>query len=300
MRYIKVNDPREVYRYTKVENPPLFGKTVKKDGYRISEFSFPSPVKMPIPETNTVFADYFEPDNKESGNLCILIHGHGFRGYSSMIYFAGNLARNGVKTVLLTLPFHGKRRAQGVTDGTGFFVLDSVGMLMRFRQSVLDARAIIDFAENGVFGDVERISVAGLSLGGMISVIAMGVDERIEKGVFVISGGDIEGIFWKGLTMLPLRRYVYRMVKEGYDISSEEREYTNISVLYDPLTFAKYIPPRKVMMFNGMFDIIIPHFASEELASALGVCPIYLPAGHGSVLIYRSFILRKMLKFLKE
>ncbi len=299
MKYLKFNDPREIYRYAKIENPPFFGKTEKRDGYTVREISFPSPVHSFIPETNKVFAKFYAPE-EESALLCVLLHGHGSRGYSSTIYFAKNLALNGIKTILLTLPFHGKRKAQGVTDGTGFFVLDSVGMLMRFRQSVSDARAIIDFAENGVFGNVEKIFIAGVSLGGMISVITMGTDERIEKGVFILSGGDIEGIFWKSLAMLPLRKYVYRVVKEGYDISSEEREYANISALYDPLTFAKYIPPRKVMMFNGMFDVIIPRFASEELAGVLGVRPFYLPAGHGSILIYRSFILRKMLKFLKE
>ncbi len=298
MRYLKFSDPREIYRYAKVEDPPVFGKTEKRNGYSVREFSFLSPVRLFIPETNRVFAKFYAPE-EESKTLCILLHGHGIRGYSSMLYFARNLARNKIKTVLLTLPFHGKRRARGVTDGTGFFVLDSVGMLMRFRQSVSDARAIIDFAESGIFGDTERILIAGLSLGGMISVIAMGTDERIEKGVFILSGGDIEGIFWKSLAMLPLRKYVYKVVKEGYDITSEEREYANISSLYDPLTFAQYIPPRKVMMFNGMFDIIIPRFASEKLAHTLGINSLYLPAGHGSILIYRSFILRKMLKFLK-
>ncbi len=298
MKYIRVDDPREIYRYAKVERLPKIEEVSGGDGYSAITLSYPSPIKLPITETNTAYATYFKPET-ESNKLCILIHGHGVRGYSSMLYFAKSFAKSGIKSVLLTLPFHRKRRAQGVSDGTGFFVLDSIGMLMRFRQSVSDARTLLDFAERGIFGEVKSVSIMGLSLGGMISVITMGTDQRINKGVFLLSGGDIEGIFWKSLAMRTLRKYVYRVVKEGYDISKEEREYTNISAFYDPLTFAEYIRPRKTMMFNGMFDIIIPKFASEKLAHKLGVQSIYLPAGHGSILIYRNFILKKSLKFLE-
>ncbi len=298
MRYIKVDDPREVYRYAKAKEPSDFRKSEETKRYEIYEFSFSSPVVLPVRETNTAFAEYFKPKSP-SDLLCIVLHGHGHRGRSSARYFAAGLAENGVKSVFLTLPFHGKRKAQGVTEGTGFFVLDSVGMLMRFRQSVSDVRALLDYGESGLFGEVNRFCVFGLSLGGMIGVIAMGVDERIEKGVFVISGGDIRGIFWKSFAMLPLRRYVRKIVREGYDISSEEREYTDLSALYDPLTFAKYVPPRKALMFNGMFDAVIPRFASLKLGEGLGVKPVYLPAGHGSILIYRKFMLGRMLNFLK-
>ncbi len=297
---IYLNDPREVYRYKKVEEPPAIRFIGDKKEVYEFEIEFNSAVKLPIvKEVNRVYAYYFKP-NEPSNSLCIVLHGHGSRGFSSTFYFARKLALSGIKSVLLTIPFHGKRKAMGVTDGTGFFVLDSIGMLNRFRQSVVDVRTLIDFSETGVFEDIEKIYILGISLGGMISSIAMGVDERIQKGVFLLAGGDIEGMFWKSIAMLPLRKYVYK-VASGEEIKEAEKEYERIDKLYDPLTFGRFIRPRKVLMFNGTFDYVIPRFASEKLKEAIGTAKItYLPAGHGSILLYRAFIARKAINFFKE
>ena len=294
---IYVNDPREIYRYQKSEEIPKMHFVGSNRGISEFEITFNSIVKLPvIPEVNRAYAYYFKP-NKQSNSLCIVLHGHGSMGFSSTFYFARKLALNGIKSVLLTLPFHGKRKPEGITDGTGFFVLDSIGMLNRFRQSVVDVRTLIDFSEMGIFENMERIYILGVSLGGMVSSIAMGIDKRIEKGVFLLAGGDIEGMFWKSIAMLPLRKYVYK-VASGEEIKEAEKEYEKIDKLYDPLTFGQFIYPRKVLMFNGMFDYVIPHFASEKLKSAIGTAKIvYLPAGHGSLLMYRKLITDRAINF---
>ena len=294
---IYVNDPREIYRYQKSEETPRIHFVGNNGSISEFEIEFNSVVKLPvIMEVNKVYAYYFKP-NRPSNSLCIVLHGHGSRGFSSTFYFARKLALNGIKSVLLTLPFHGKRKPESVTDGTGFFVLDSIGMLNRFRQSVVDVRTLIDFSETGVFENVEKTYILGVSLGGMISSIAMGIDKRIKKGVFLLAGGDIEGMFWKSIAMLPLRKYVYK-VASGEEIKEAEKEYERIDKLYDPLTFGQFIYPRKVLMFNGMFDYVIPRFASEKLKKSIGTAElVYLPAGHGSLLVYRKLIIDRAINF---
>lgn len=297
---IYVNDPREIYRYQKTEELPKISFIGNRREFSEFEIEFNSIVKLPvITEVNRAYAYYLKP-NESSNSLCIILHGHGPRGFSSTFYFARKCAQSGIKSVLLTLPFHGKRKPMGVTDGTGFFVLDSMGMLNRFRQSVIDVRTLIDFSETGIFGNVEKVYILGVSLGGMVSAIAMGIDNRIKKGVFLLAGGDIEGMFWKSIAMLPLRKYVYK-VASGEEIKETEREYARIDKLYDPLTFGKFIRPRKVLMFNGIFDYVIPHFASEKLKKSIGTAKlVYLPAGHGSILAYRKFIAIKAINFFTE
>jgi hypothetical protein len=299
---IYVNDPREIYKYKKIETLPDIEFMGSNKDFSEYEIQFESPVKIPvITEVNKAFAHYFKlKQSKEAKALCIILHGHGSRGLSSTFYFAKKFAKHGIKSVLLELPFHGKRKAAGVTDGTGFFVLDSIGMLNRFRQSVIDTRTLIDFAEDGIFEKVEHIFIFGVSLGGMIASITMGTDSRIEKGIFLLAGGDIEGMFWKSIAMLPLRQYVYK-IASGEEIKKAETEYERIDRLYDPLTFGQFIKPRKVLMFNGMFDYVIPKFASQKLKEAIGTAEsIYLPAGHGSILVYRKFIAQKSITFLKQ
>ncbi len=298
MKYIKVNDPREVYRYRKVEERPVKLLISEEEDFSVLEFYFKSPVELSVKEVNRAYAYYFRPSKNKKRKLCIITHGHGERGRTATIYFARELARAGFPAVFLTLPFHGKRQVEGIAEGEGIFVLDSVGMLMRFRQAVSDLRTLADFAERGLFGEIDEISVLGLSIGGMIATVAMGVDERFKKGVFILAGGDIEGIFWKSFSMRLMRKYVYAVAK-NQDISREREEYANISRLYDPLTFAEFIPPREVIMFNGYLDPIIPGFASRKLFEKISTARItYLPFGHGTILAFRKLMLHRIIRFL--
>ena len=298
MHYIKVKDPREVYKYKKIETLPKIEKVSEEEKFSEFEVSFKSVVELPIKNVNTAYAYYFKPKKATTNKLCIITHGHGSRGRTATLYFAKGLAENGIPSVFLVLPFHGKRQVNGIVEGEGAFVLDSVGMLMRFRQSVIDMRTIADFAEMGIFGNPNKVYILGLSFGGMVSVITMGVDKRFKKGVFILTGGDLEGIFWKSFSMRVMRQYVYAISK-SQDVSGEHGEYANIDSLYDPLTFAKFIAPRRVTMFNGYMDPIIPHFASGKLYERIKTANLtYLPVGHGTILVFRKFMLSRIVKFL--
>ena len=298
MHSIKVNDPREVYRYKKIETLPKIEKVSEGEDFTEFELSFKSVVELPLKDVNNAYAYYFKPKKPVTNKLCIITHGHGARGRTATLYFAKGLAEKGISSVFLVLPFHGKRQVKGIAEGEGIFVLDSVGMLMRFRQSVIDMRTIADFAEMGIFGKTDEISILGLSIGGMVSAITMGVDARFNKGVFILAGGDIEGIFWKSFSMRVMRQYVYAISK-SQDISEERKEHKNVALLYDPLTFAQFIAPRRVMMFNGYMDPIIPHFASDKLYEKIKTANLtYLPVGHGTVLVFRKFMLSRIIKFL--
>jgi len=297
MRNISINDPRKIYQYKKDSRMPIFRIVKENKLYTEYELSFESYVKLPQKETNIAYAHYFKA-KRDCGKLTIILHGLGHRGLHSMFYFPPKLAKYGISSIILTLPFHGKRKKYGTNDGEGFFVLDSVTVLTHFRQAIVDIQTLVDFAENKLIQNAKEISIFGISLGGMSAVIAMGVDKRIKKGGFVLAGGNIAQIFWKSLATLPLRRYVYAL-RQNYDISREKKEYTKIALLYDPLTFAKFVKGRRVMMINSIKDPIIPRSATNELHKSLGNPPItYLLAGHSTIMIYRTLIAEKISKFL--
>ncbi|MFA9398800.1 MAG: hypothetical protein ACERKV_11120, partial [Clostridiaceae bacterium] len=70
---------------------------------------------------------------------------------------------------------------------------------------------------------------------------------------------------------------------------------------YDPSIFANIINPEKVLMFTALFDIFIPRKSSNDLWDKLRKPKRYLLfSGHlGSHVIYKKYILRKSLEFLK-
>ena len=297
MSDIIINDPRKIYQYKKDDRRPIFNVVNENNLYSEYKLYFESHVKLPQNETNIAYGHYFKA-KKDSGKLIIILHGYGHNAKQCMFYFPPQFAKQGISSLILTLPFHGERKKYGKNDGEDFFVLDPTTMLSRFRQIVVDVRTLIDFTENNSIQNVKEISIFGLSLGGMSAVITMGVDKRIKKGIFVLAGGNIAKIFWKSIATFPLRSYVYA-IKQSHDISQKEKEYTEISLLYDPLTFAKFIKNRKVIMINGIQDPVIPRSSTNELRKLLRNPPIiYLPGGHGSIMIFRKLIAKKIVRFL--
>ena len=66
-----------------------------------------------------------------------------------------------------------------------------------YRMSVIELRQIVDWVRSRPEINHEQIAVMGISLGGFISAIAMGIDERLRAGVFIAMGGNSEVITWK-------------------------------------------------------------------------------------------------------
>ena len=58
-------------------------------------------------------------------------------------------------------------------------------------------RQVVDWEESRAEINEEQIAVIGISLGGIISAIAMGIDKRIGAGVFLVTGGNSEKITLK-------------------------------------------------------------------------------------------------------
>lgn len=73
--------------------------------------------------------------------------------------------------------------------------IDSVQAAMdRFRHTILDARALTDLVSEFPEIDEDKIAVAGISLGGIMSATMMGVDPDIGAGAFIMGGGGLSEI----------------------------------------------------------------------------------------------------------
>lgn len=66
-----------------------------------------------------------------------------------------------------------------------------------YQVSMIDVRQIVDWANSRGEINKERIAAVGISFGGFISAITMGVDRHIKAGVFLVAGGNSEEITWR-------------------------------------------------------------------------------------------------------
>ena len=97
---------------------------------------------------------------------------------------AVHLAKKGIASFLLYLVYH-SRRIPKVMKGK-FTPVTALEWLEAYQISVIDVRQVIDWASEREGIDNKNIAIVGVSLGGMVSAIAMGVDKRIKVGAFLV------------------------------------------------------------------------------------------------------------------
>jgi dienelactone hydrolase len=151
-----------------------------------------------------------------------------------------------------------------------------------FSASIREARRLLDWLVTHPEIDRDRIAAGGVSLGGMLSCVLYGVDERIRAGLFIMSGGGLAEILYDSAEK-PVRLFRDRLLEARGDASREAfvrwmRGYTEP---VDPLRYAPGIPSESVLLITGRFDRVIPPERSAALHQALGEPTwIRIPTGH--------------------
>lgn len=247
--------------------------------------------------------------NKDKG--IVFIHGLGSRNFEYLKYYPKNLSKQGITTIMLVLPFHETRQPDN--KKISFLSGTAEKIEERFYQSVSDTLACVDFLES--IG-IKNIHIMGFSFGGMISTIAKALDNRLKKGILVVTGGNFEYITWRSVATKVLRvRYEdegscnpkrCNILHQNFDqvvenTNSLEDLYSLPSCFrYDPSIFAKKLNPDEILMFTALFDPFIPRKSSKDLWEKINRPKRYkIPSGHlTSHLWFKKFILKKTLEFL--
>ncbi len=154
------------------------------------EITFPAPLPAGFDEGNTVYVDYFVPQKAGKVPLVILVPGYGDESIAPCLTMARLLVKQSLATMVLYLPIHSRRLPEdmkgGVSPGSPQAWLDT------YRSAVMEIRRLVDWAATREEIDSARVGVAGFSLGGMVSSIAMALDKRISAGIFIVIGGNME------------------------------------------------------------------------------------------------------------
>ncbi len=270
---------------------------------------FPTAHPTRYKENNTVRGEYFRPHTGSNLPLVILIHGLGDRSVIPLKLLARSLVKRGIACFILYLVLHSSRMPP-----SGLRTLSPEDWFENYRISVIDVRQVIDWADTRAEINKEQIGVIGISFGGFVSAIAMGIDRRISAGVLVVSAGKLEKIAAMSKT-LPKKWGVSHTEAE---FNSRQRSYTqylgevaekgfeNVNptesgFLNDPMTFAYYLRKRPVLMINALWDEVIPKQTTLDLWKASGKPAItWFPGGHATIWLWYPLISRKIIRFLKS
>ncbi|MDD5590378.1 MAG: alpha/beta hydrolase [Dehalococcoidales bacterium] len=282
----------------------LIKHTGRSERYLVS---FPPAGTNPDESKNALYGEYLRPYGNNLP-LAILVHGLGDRSVIPMKLLARELADQGIASFILYLITHSSRTLpvdRPLSDDEWF---------ENYRTSVIDVRHVLDWMETREEVAKGKAGIVGLSFGGFISAIAMGIDHRINSGVLIISGGNLEKIGMRSRVLSRkwdfhrseaefatqqqrYHRYLDEVVEKGWEqVAPPER-----SFLVDAMTYAHYLRNRPLLMINGRWDEIIPKEATLDFWESAGRPPItWFPSGHSSIWLCYPFISWKIKRFFRS
>jgi dienelactone hydrolase len=273
------------------------------------QVEFPSAISTEHLGNNRIMAEYFLPLQGSGVPLVVIAHGMGDSSLIPCRMIANSLAKRGIASLIIYLVFNRKRIPEVIK--TKFPRLSPEEWFESYQISVIDIRQAIDWACGKPEISHEKIAVLGISFGGFIASISLGLDQRLKAGVLIEMAGNSDMITNYGL----LLRLQYKMKKDEYRCSQElyakylsevaakglERVAAEKnSYLTDPKTYALSTRTRPTLMINAWLDEMIPRKAVLDMWQALNKPPIlWYPSTHATIWMWYPLMGPRIGAFLK-
>ena len=250
-----------------------FKSELKVSGIRIDELTFPSPVKSPHAENNTVYAEYYRPTEGQGPfPACIVLDILVGDGKVARL-MSKNLAQNGVAALFVQMAYYGPRRPK--EGHVRFLSTDIDRTLDAVRQSVLDCRCAATWLGRRPEVDAERLGVVGTSLGSFVAALTAASEPRLNRVALVLGGGGLVDAFWDH----PRAEPYLKMLEDAKVTKADLKKKVAPA---DPLTYAESLKKRDVLMIAAKRDDVVPPACAEALWAAAAGKPkiVWLDATH--------------------
>lgn len=260
-------------------------------GIEIFDVRFPSPVKSPHPENNTVHAEYYRPA-KPGPYPCVIILDITAGNAALPRVFAKHMAQSGVGGLFVQMAYYGPRRPK---HGKPRLLSDDVEQTFEgIRQTVLDLRRAVAWMESRPEIDKKNLGIMGISLGSFIAALTAEMEPKLSRVAVLLGGAD----FVDGYHDHP-QAAKYFKIFEGLGVTKETMKACIAPV--DPITCAANLKDRKVLIIAAKNDEIVPPRMAENLWNATGRQRIiWLNAGHYSAALYLVSGLNSVVEHFKE
>ncbi len=244
--------------------------------YRLEagHLTFTSPVTTPFPENNTAHASYFPAPRARGGAVLVLPQWNaGEKGHAGLCKL---LNRFGISALDMSLAYHGRRMPPELTRAD-YHVSSNIGRTINAcRQSVIDARACLDWLEQQGY---DRLGILGTSLGSCIAFITAAHDHRPRVAVYNHASTFFGDVVWTGLAT--------RHVREGIENALTMDELRHFWKIISPFTFLDRMTGRDIrsLILWGRYDTTFLPCFTRQMIEALRGCggpveTVALPCGH--------------------
>jgi len=272
--------------------PALPEATLSEAGLEISEHYLLSRFELAAITngscTNrTLVLDCFLPHGRSNSPVIVILPMLGGT-YPLEKFFARYFARHGFASVLV-------HREDYENTPTSAPELNNL-----FRQCVLDNKRAIDWMETRPEFDTSRLGVFGVSMGAIKGALLTPLDPRIDASVLAMPGGDLPYI----LTYTTERGIARRRgeVMKNRQLTPEAlRAELQQGMTCDPILFAQYVDPSKVLLVLAAMDSTVPIKKGLELRAKMGKPQtIVVASGHYTAALYLPYLRYRTVRFFKH
>ncbi len=204
----------------------------------------------------TVYARFMVPRSTESTSAAVpcLVGLHGMLSDSEYQFWsiADFCAKRGIAVMTPSLPYH-HRRTEGVPliPGQQLIIGPPGAVSDNLRRAVVDTRRAVDWLATCPDIDQHAISIAGVSLGGIVASLAFKVEPRFANGVFVVGGSGVGDILEHGRTDV---LDIFRAAARANVVNPQD--FIDALQIADPINVPDFVP-RPALLMNGLSDIIM-------------------------------------------
>jgi dienelactone hydrolase len=262
------------------------------DAIQVYRLVFNSPFTSPFPENNVVPAELYLPKDRTAKLPAAIVLDIMYGNAVVPRGLARGLANQGVAAVYLPMAYYNARRPKGDAH-IKWIDEDPARAIQPIRQTVMDIRRAKSILASRPEIDPDRIGITGVSLGGIMTSIAAGVDGHFWRVCPILAGGNLPDMIFHARET---RKVKEQLEAKGFD----EQKLAPIMASVEPLHFADRIDPTRCLMINAAQDEVIPKSCTEALWQAIAKPTLlWLPTGHYGAAWYLPTIKQTAIDFLK-
>jgi hypothetical protein len=168
------------------------------------------------------------------------------------------------------------------------------------RRMVLDHKRVIDWLETLPDVDAGRVGIFGISMGGIKGAMLAPLDNRIRAAIIGLAGGDLPYILTYSTEPGLTKKREEFLKEHGLTPEQAEGELRKL-ITRDPLIYAPYIDPEKVLLVLARYDTVVPIAKGLELKEKMGNPEtIMLPSGHYTAVLSIPYIKSQSFDFFEK
>lgn len=238
--------------------------------------SYPSAVRTPHAENNTVRARYFPDDSPRGRRRAVIVLPQWNADPDGHVGLCRLLNRFKISALRLSMPYHDARMPPELSRAD-YIVSSNVGRTAQIcRQAVLDARRGVAWLASQGY---ESIGILGTSLGSCLAMLTAAHEPLLKTAALNHISPYFADVVWSGLSTLHVR--------QGLDGHIDLERLRRIWMPISPFPYLERVRDKRLLLVYARYDLTFPvelsrTFVDEFRRRGIEHQLAVLPCGHYS------------------